>query len=266
MVCISVTGFTGKEYLSNHTVSAESTIGELRSAAKLAMGITQPGLEVTLIFGVLVLADDDLTVEAAQLTEGAVVLATIQDIISAIRDMQDLPTYTGDNIAEAASKGAWMDVVRLVEAGADLNAGYDYGYSALMHLASTPHDNEAKSALDPLASAQLMRWLLMKGADPNSPDHGRKTALHSWGKYGGSLEQGEVLMQYGGDVNHQMEGGYTPLWYVRNYKRPSPEEGEVGLAVAEARSREQAEDADAMWKRAEAMLLERGAEQIPKHF
>jgi len=274
MVRVSVRGVTGKEYLSDHEMGPGTTVGELRAAAKLAMGITLPGLEVTLTSGALVLADDGLTAEAAQLAEGAVVQAIIQDIISAIRDIEDLPSYDGDNVAMAASLGAWMDVVRLVEAGADLNETYDYGYSALMHLASTPHDSPAKSRLDPGAAAQLMHWLLMKGADPDNLDNNRKTALFAWGKYGGSLEQGEVLLRHGAAVNHGMNGGYTPLWYVRNYRRPapmSPEDSGVGLSDAEGRSKARgggAGDGDgcAMWRRAEALLLEHGAEQVPDHF
>lgn len=201
MPTISVVGFTGHIYFDDLQLSPDSTVRDLRVAVHEVMGIDKPGLSVTLAFEAGILRDEQLIADTGMI-DGSTVLATIEDIISALRSMEDLPVYTGTNVAQAACEGAWHDVVRLVEAKADLNAVYA-GYSALLHLASTPHDNAAKALLDPIAAAQLMRWILMKGANPNALCSNRKNALHIWGKYGGSLEQGQVLLDYGVDVNHR---------------------------------------------------------------
>lgn len=277
MLSVSVVGFTGKKYLDSHTVSAETLVQDLRAAAMQAMGINGQGLTVKLLVGATVL-EDVQTLGDAGVEDGSEVTAIVNDIVSALRAMTELPTYTGDNIAEAASKGAWHDVLRLMEEGKELNATYDYGYSALHHLASVPHATPDTESLDAIAASQLMRWLLMRGADVTSVDHNRKTALHVWGKYGGSLEQGQVLVEYGADVNHAMSGGYTPLWYVRNYRRPMPDvdRTSIGVAGAERRATEAVDQAAAaggseegnevMWVAAERLLLAQGGEQFPFHF
>mmetsp|Transcript_107560 Transcript_107560/g.304162 ORF Transcript_107560/g.304162 Transcript_107560/m.304162 type:complete len:281 (-) Transcript_107560:40-882(-) len=275
---VSVIGFSGHVYIDARELEEGSTVGALRAAAREAMGINGPGLEVRLVSGTAVLKEDEQSIADAGILDTSVVVATIEDIISGMREMTDLPTYAGKNVAEAASMGAWHDVVRLVEENTDLNAVHDFGYSALLHLASVPHATPKTAPLDPFAASQLMRWLLMRGANPMSLCSNRKCALHVWGKYGGSLEQGQVLLDFGLDVNHPMNGGYTPLWYVRNYKRPAPggSTSTAGVHQAEARARATrgaADEAPAavpgeepLWLLAERMLIERGAEQHPDNF
>lgn len=170
---------------------------------------------------------------------------TIAEIKRSIVAMKGVPKYAGGNISEAAYNGAWHDVVRLIEAGADLRATFDYGAPALHHLACCPNLQPDLKQV-PLPANLLMRLLLMGDADPNQGDDGNKGALHLWGKYGGSLEQGKVLVEFGADVNKEMNGGYTPLWYVRHYKYPG------------------GSDTD-LWEQAAAMLVEQGAVQKPKH-
>ena len=38
-----------------------------------------------------------------------------------------------------------------------------------------------------------------------------------------------ALLDGGAGVNTAMRGGYTPLWYTRNYKRPMHEEADAEL-------------------------------------
>jgi len=271
---ISVHGFSGKALLDDYNIDPTAKIDVLRAAVKKAFGIDGPGLVVTLMDENTVL-DDEQTVSDAGLVDGAIVCATIGDIISAIRVLTELPKYSGENISEAAAQGAWHDVLRLIEAGANLNETYDFGYTALMHLAACPHEYESTAQLDPIAASQLMRWLLMRGANALHSDHNGKGALHAWAKYGGCLEQGEVLLEFGANVNHEMKavlanganGGYTPLWYVREYKRPQPPAAKghcsgVGEAQKRANKTNDASE-ETMWKLAEQVLVEKGGIEKP---
>jgi len=177
--------------------------------------------------------------DAEKASMGSKKTAEIAEIRRSIAAMTGVPTYAGSNISEAASKGAWHDIVRLIEAGADLKqVADDYKAPVLASLAGD--QTRWPEQQDPLPTHLLMRWLLMQGADPNQGDLGGKVPLHLWGKYGGSLEQGRVLLEFGADVNHEMEVGYTPLWYVRYYKYPKDR-----------------------WEQAAEMLVEAGAVQKP---
>lgn len=149
-------------------------------------------------------------------------------------------SYDGENVAEAAQVGALGDVMRLVEAGADINAKFD-GYTALHHMAAVPAaKGGAYDTMRPEAAVVMMRWLCEHGADVNSGDGGGKTPLHVFGKYGGHMDQLQVLIDKRADVNQAMNygEGWTPLWYCRNYKRP-------------------------IWREVEAALLDLGAKQEP---
>jgi len=150
-------------------------------------------------------------------------------------------SYDGENVAEAAQVGALGDVIRLVEAGADINAKFGYGYTALHHMAAVPAaQGGAYDTMKPEAAVVMMRWLCEHGADVNSGDSGGKTPLHVLGKYGGHMDQLQVLIDKGADVNPAMSygQGWTPLWYCRYSKRP-------------------------IWREVEAALLDLGAEQVP---
>ena len=150
-------------------------------------------------------------------------------------------SYDGENVAEAAQLGALGDVIRLVEAGADINAKYDYGYTALHHMAAVPGSaGGAYDRMKPEAAAVMMRWLCDNGADVNGGDDGGKAPLHVFCKYGGHMDQLHLLLEKNADVNQRMNYGdrWTPLWYCRNYRRP-------------------------IWKEVEAVLMDLGARQDP---
>ena len=49
-----------------------------------------------------------------------------------------IASYSGQSVAEASHLGALGDVLRLVEAKADINSKDDYGYTALHHMAGVP--------------------------------------------------------------------------------------------------------------------------------
>lgn len=58
-----------------------------------------------------------------------------------------------------------------------------------------------------------VRSLLAKGADPNIPDHGGRTAVHGAARIG-ALETMEALLRAGGDPNRRDEDGNTPLHFA----------------------------------------------------
>merc|ERR1711971_593874 len=123
-----------------------------------------------------------------------------------------------------------------------MGAQYDYGYTALHHMAAVPYAQDGPyNKMKPEAAAAMMKWLCDHGANVNCGDSGGKTALHVFGKYGGHMDQLHVLLEAGADVNQPMNygDGWTPLWYCRYYKRP-------------------------LWEKVEAVLVERGAVQAPK--
>lgn len=194
----------------------------------------------------------DATLEQLGIEDGSndvlcLLKADIADVLAALEGL-DLPKYDGSNLAEAAAKGAWYDVIRLVEENTDLDAKFDCGYTAIMHLAAVPHaynDN-----FDPVPASKLMHWLILRGADMNARDDNAKTALHVWGKFGGSLEQGRVLLDNGADFNARAcSEARTPLFSVRDYQSPRPPASQADAWSAEP-----------MWKAADRMLVEVGAE------
>jgi len=155
-----------------------------------------------------------------------------QTLADQLLDCQQLrgKIYTGPHVAGAVAAGAWGDLVRLVEAGSDLDSsdgGTGFGYNPLMVLASVPGDSDLAS-IDPEEAAIAMKYLLQHGAAVNATDNSNKTALHICGKYGGHIDQLLALLEGGADVNWEeddyLDRGYTPLWYVRNYKRPMHEQ------------------------------------------
>eukprot|EP00930_Biecheleria_cincta_P045550 TRINITY_DN31393_c0_g1_i1.p1 TRINITY_DN31393_c0_g1~~TRINITY_DN31393_c0_g1_i1.p1 ORF type:complete len:1146 (-),score=148.99 TRINITY_DN31393_c0_g1_i1:126-3563(-) len=129
--------------------------------------------------------------------------------------------YQGDNVAVAAYHCSFRRLIELVKQGADINMADDsdvgYGATALDFLATVP---TYVTDVDPGLAAKVMQWLINHGADVNKQDHGGKTALHFFGKFGGSMDQLRVLLDNNIDVNLGMNYGdeWTPLWYVRNYR------------------------------------------------
>eukprot|EP00928_Gymnodinium_smaydae_P075612 TRINITY_DN58627_c0_g1_i1.p1 TRINITY_DN58627_c0_g1~~TRINITY_DN58627_c0_g1_i1.p1 ORF type:complete len:255 (+),score=41.83 TRINITY_DN58627_c0_g1_i1:152-916(+) len=151
--------------------------------------------------------------------------------------------YSGANVAEAAQAGAFRDVIRLVQARADINSRHDYEYSALHHMACVPGcPDGVYDELNPSTAAKMMQWLIDQAADVNQGDTGGKTPLHVLGKYGdgGNTDQLRTLLSARANINQGMNYGeeWTPLWYVRYYRVPA-------------------------WREFEAILTPLGARQIP---
>ncbi len=94
-------------------------------------------------------------------------------------------------------------VSRLLEHGADPNAGTDVGWTPLHDAMSTWPREEAPT---------LARPLLAAGADPNARDHGGQSPVHRLaslsGDCGGTLA---LLVEAGADLNAVDGNGATPL-------------------------------------------------------
>eukprot|EP00930_Biecheleria_cincta_P031843 TRINITY_DN22091_c0_g1_i1.p1 TRINITY_DN22091_c0_g1~~TRINITY_DN22091_c0_g1_i1.p1 ORF type:complete len:1181 (+),score=181.17 TRINITY_DN22091_c0_g1_i1:54-3596(+) len=149
--------------------------------------------------------------------------------------------YTGDNVAVAAYHCSFRRLVDLVKHGADVNmadnSDVGYGATALDFLATVP---TYVTDVEPKLAAKVMQWLISQRADVNKQDYGGKTPLHFFGKFGGGMEQLQVLLDNDININLGMNYGdhWTPLWYVRNYRTP-------------------------IWRQVERELLRRGARQLP---
>jgi len=224
--------------LTKVSVCSSLDVAWLKNEIAKASGV--PAARQRLLVGNDQLLDDtQLLQDTTLLTQPQVYLIDIG--IEGQLGAEGVATYAGTCVAEAAQLGALGDVLRLVEAGADINSKHDYGYTALHHMAAVPGaTGGAYDEMRPEAAAVMLKWLIEHGANVNMGDNGGKTPLHVFGKYGGSLDQLNVLLEAGADVNQPMSygDGWTPLWYCRNYKRP-------------------------LWKEAEAVLEARGAMQRP---
>lgn len=222
------------------TVRGSDTVLQLKAAIEASSGI--PTAQQRLFCGVGGGCEllDAVKIQWTPLRTSPSVLLVTRIVEDALRQ-ESIASYAGESVAEAAHLGALGDVIRLVEAGADINSVYWYGYTALHHMAAVPFDGEGPGhRMKPEVAAGMMRWLLEKGADVNKGDNGGKTPLHVIGKYGGHMDQLRALLDEGADVNRPMNygQGWTPLWYVRNYRLP-------------------------LWRDFEATLLEQGARQVP---
>jgi len=226
----------GREVTAVMALEGE-TVQHLKQKVEQAAGI--PAIQVRLFHGAEEMAGAALLHEVGLPAEGEVFM--VNQGAEGVVVQSSVQKYDGDSVADAAQAGALEDVLRLIQEGADVNARGDYGYTALHHMAAVPGAMDGSYAdLSPEAAAIVMQWLLEKRANLNQGDNGGKTPLHVLGKYGGHMQQLRVLLNAGADVNQAMNygEGWTPLWYVRNYRRP-------------------------IWRDFEAALLERGAEQIP---
>jgi len=250
MPVVSVEGISGAVILSNVDLLLEDNVEKLMSLCMKELDLDDT-FEVSLHLRHLDFEDTFDILHAPQLVsdvglvDGSRIQVIVGDIIGCIRD-KELPTYDGSNISQAAAQGAWHDVIRLVEAKADVNITYDSGYTALMHLASMPHGYDENVAFDAVAASQLMKWIILRGAAVSAKNAYGYDALFLWGKYGGSLEQCQVLLDAGADVNGaDNPSSMTVLDSVRSYHRPSPPAGQEHMWSEE----------EPMWKAAESFLV-----------
>lgn len=133
-------------------------------------------------------------------------------------------------IVQAAVVGSLEITKLLIEKGADPNKAQGNGESALLIAANNGNLRITQYLLEnganpntrnrfgtPLANAQgieTMRLLLENGADPNIPDQdGDLPIIGSLGQ--NALEEIKLLIQYGIDLSHKNNNGYTALDYAR---------------------------------------------------
>ena len=94
-------------------------------------------------------------------------------------------------------------ISRLVEHGADPNAGTPGGSTPLYSAASNMSSEDDRAAI---------RALLDAGADPNARSAGGRSPLHRLASYSGTPEGTiAMLVDAGADVNARDDGGWSPL-------------------------------------------------------
>ena len=92
--------------------------------------------------------------------------------------------------------------------------------AALAH-AETADDARLRQLAGQAASyAGEVRSLLAKGADPDVPDRGGRTAVHAAARIG-AIETVAALLAAGGDPNKRDEDGNTPLHLAANASQPT---------------------------------------------
>jgi hypothetical protein len=237
---IDVSMMTTGNTVAKLQVACDNNIAGLKYAIEEALGV--PVKQQKLMVGNELLLDNtQMLKDTALASEPHVYLINIG--VEGQLYEAGIASYSGQSVAEASKLGALGDVLRLVEAKADINSKDDYGYTALHHMAGVP--GLKGSWFDEVnrgAAATMMKWLIDHGADVNSGDKGGKTPLHVLCKYGWTMDQLNILLEGGADVNQAMNygDGWTPLWYCRYYKQP-------------------------LWEDVEDVLVARGAEQVPQY-
>jgi ankyrin repeat protein len=107
------------------------------------------------------------------------------------------------NLIEAVNNGNLLEVEKILQQGADVNAKDKDGWSAL-HIAVND------------VLVEIVNTLVRKGADVAAMDGAGATPLH-YAASRGNIEEIKILLSNGADVNAQDSLGWTPLrWAVRN--------------------------------------------------
>jgi len=153
----------------------------------------------------------------------------------------DMAARLSATLIEAAAAGRMDEVLRLVAAGADLNASDGTVHSSPLHwAASRGHAGFAEKLLAsgaqpnirnsmgwvPLMSAAVSGWtdvmavLLAAGADVDVSDRKGDTALH-WTVVNGQLPAIKLLLDAGARVDARNVHGLTPADKVRVHAAPA---------------------------------------------
>ena len=90
-------------------------------------------------------------------------------------------------------------VQRALDAGADVNAKDEYGYTPLHQMATMHRGNE-----------EICRLLLERGADPNARDDNGRTPLH-WACLYNHTAIVRLLIEHGADAGARDDQGETPF-------------------------------------------------------
>lgn len=133
------------------------------------------------------------------------------------------------DLIQAAYKGDVVEVKRLINQGADVNAKSKYDRTALMDAAQEGH-------------VEVMHTLLQQGADVNAKNNYGWTALYY---AAGNTEVVRVLLTVGADVNAKTTDGWTALMIAAQNGH-----GEVCALI----------EAEGVWRRRKALLVARYSE------
>ena len=116
-------------------VPCDLTVAQLAHRIETTSGV--PAKQQQLVVGNEVLRDNTkLLKDTALASEPHVYLINIG--VEGQLCEGSVASYSGQSVAEASHLGALGDVLRLVEAKADINSKDDYGYTALHNMAGVP--------------------------------------------------------------------------------------------------------------------------------
>jgi len=90
----------------------------------------------------------------------------------------------------------------LIEKGADVNAKFNYGMTAIFHAVSCKN------------GVELVKLLIENGADVNKRDEDDSTPLHIVAKNENGYEITTLLLNNGARINAKDKYGFTPLFYA----------------------------------------------------
>eukprot|EP00757_Euglenozoa_sp_SAG-D1_P000812 gene812-12090_t len=171
----------------------------------------------------------DSSTEKHTAFQAKLILRILEDEFGQVKQPGD--KYEGKNISEAVATQAYADFVNMVASGnhSGLDETYDFGYSALMHLAACPHDYEQKTVdghkIDLGTIVHLQTFLILAGCNVNHLDNHSKNALHACGKFGGSVAQAKNLLAALVDPTQcTANDGTSAKEYFSTYERFTPEQ------------------------------------------
>src|SRR5436190_6838814 len=111
----------------------------------------------------------------------------------------ELRETRNNELIAAASDGDVTAVRRLLDEGAEVEAGDNAGWTSIIQAARSGHN-------------EVVRLLLEHGANPNVVEHGNQdmTPLH-WAATSNNIDCVKTLLEHGADLNATTTSGYTPL-------------------------------------------------------
>ena len=115
-----------------------------------------------------------------------------------------LPAMSDSDFLNLCESGNTAEIEAAIKNGANVNAKYNDGMTALMLAARYGH-------------AEIAELLLKYGANVNAKEYDGSTAL-IWAAINGQTETAGLLLKYGAEVNARNNKGWTALRWARDEK------------------------------------------------